>query len=222
MTDTTPELEQIALAPITGAEFDVFAEREHESDEILELIGGVIYDKISGARYQRGRDGNIVQIEGDDDDVPSNAFVSGISSRILVLLTLLLYKLNIAAHVTGEHGGYLVAGQRFAPDVAVLLKSRQAELNRTGYNSMPPDLAVEVDYPSTPASVSNLMIKVGYYLSAGTMVWLVFPANQTVHVYVPSQPPIIVGIDGVLDGGDVLPGLSLPVESIFAPDFKPV
>ena len=38
---------------------------------------------------------------------------------------------------------------------------------------------------------------------------------QIVEVYTPDQDVQVVGIDGTLDGGDVLPGFSLPVREIF-------
>jgi Uma2 family endonuclease len=45
---------------------------------------------------------------------------------------------------------------------------------------------------------------------------LVFPVEQLVEVYVPDKDVELVGIDGTLDGGDVLPGFTLKVSDIFA------
>jgi Uma2 family endonuclease len=47
-------------------------------------------------------------------------------------------------------------------------------------------------------------------------VWVVYPDEQQVVVHSPGQPAQIVNIDGVLDGGDVLPGFTLPLRDIFA------
>jgi len=60
--------------------------------------------------------------------------------------------------------------------------------------------------------------KVVNYLAAGTVVWLVLPETREVEVYIPNKPKQTVGIDGVLDGGDVLPGFTLPVKDIFPED----
>ncbi len=65
-------------------------------------------------------------------------------------------------------------------------------------------------------SLRELRRKVENYLQTGTqIVWLMLPEYQRVEVYFGEQGFIEVGIDGVLDGGDVLPGLTLPVRNIF-------
>ncbi len=54
------------------------------------------------------------------------------------------------------------------------------------------------------------------YLQTGTQtVWLMLPEYRRVEVYFGEQGFIEVGIDGTLDGGDVLPGFTLPVRKIF-------
>jgi hypothetical protein len=42
-----------------------------------------------------------------------------------------------------------------------------------------------------------------------------YPESQSIDVYPPGQPMYTVGIDGVLDGGDVLPGLQIAVKELF-------
>jgi len=61
-------------------------------------------------------------------------------------------------------GGYMVSGERYAPDVAYIAKSRQEKLAERGYNPLPPDLAVEVLSPSSrsnslPGSPSKLVLQ---------------------------------------------------------------
>jgi Uma2 family endonuclease len=60
-----------------------------------------------------------------------------------------------------------------------------------------------------------MRIKVVNYLRAGTTLWMFDPDRKQVEVYSPKYPPITVSLDGVLDGGDVLPGFSLSVREIF-------
>jgi hypothetical protein len=45
-------------------------------------------------------------------------------------------------------------------------------------------------------------------------MWFLFPSSQTINVYTPTETKIL-GIDDTLDGGDVLPGFTLPVRAIF-------
>ncbi len=81
----------------------------------------------------------------------------------------------------------MVSGERYAPDVAYISKKRQPELARVGYNPNPPELAVEVDFPSIYKSQEDLRIKVANYIAAGTLVWVVRPDTKMVEVYAPGQ-----------------------------------
>lgn len=52
-------------------------------------------------------------------------------------------------HVTGADGGYIIgAPHYFVPDVTFISRACQPELPRTGYNPVPPDLAVKVISPT--------------------------------------------------------------------------
>jgi Uma2 family endonuclease len=121
---------------------------------------------------------------------------------------------NDIGYVTGEAGGYIMPdGQVFNPDMGYISKARLPEMP-SREAPMPPDLAVEVMSPTDRKRA--LRRKAERYLEYGTrMVWLVFPDEQMVEVYTPDDDVITVGIDGVLDGGDVLPGFSLAVKEIF-------
>lgn len=184
----------VQMRRMTVEEFDEFAELPENADKMLEYIGGEIVE------------------------VPSNPYASYISSRILRLVGNFVDEHDLG-FVTGEAGGYMVSGERYAPDVAFISKVKQPELARQGYNPNPPDLAVEVDFPSTHESLQNLSIKVANYLAAGTVVWVFKPEHKRVEVFAPGKPVEIFGMDGVLDGGDVLPGFKLAVKAVF-PDEK--
>jgi Uma2 family endonuclease len=61
-----------------------------------------------------------------------------------------------------------------------------------------------------------MRLKAEKYINYGTrMVWLVFPDEQEVEVYLPGEDVKTVKLDGVLDGGAVLPGFALAVRNIF-------
>lgn len=172
----------------TVEDFDRIAALPENADKLLEFIGGEIIE------------------------VPSNAYSSEIAAHILIMVGLYV-KTNKLGHITGEQGGYMVSGERYAPDVAYLAKSRQAQLAKEGYNPTPPDLAVEVVSPSDSSKL--ITVKVGNYLAAGTVVWVVYPEIKEVAVYVPGQPVKIITADGTLDGSPVLPGFTLPMKEIF-------
>src|SRR5262245_2721193 len=89
-------------------------------------------------------------IDGEIIEVPSNAYSSWVASVIISALVIFVRARNLG-YVTGEGGGYKVAGARLAPDAAFVSKARQAALDRQGYNSVAPDLAVEVMSPTDKA-----------------------------------------------------------------------
>jgi Uma2 family endonuclease len=77
-----------------------------------------------------------------------------------------------------------------------------------------PDLAVEVlSESNTPAEMA---IKRRDYFAAGTrLVWQVDPVNRTVGVFTAPDQSIIRDATSVLDGGEVLPGLAVPLADLF-------
>jgi Uma2 family endonuclease len=101
-----------------------------------------------------------------------------------------------------------------SPDAAVVRRDRLAE-PPDSFVPMPPDLAVEVLSPSD--RMADALAKVAMYLQAGTsLVWLVNPTTRTVVVFRSEMDPVTLGESDTLDGGDVLPGFSVPVAEIFA------
>jgi Uma2 family endonuclease len=75
----------------------------------------------------------------------------------------------------------------------------------------PPDLAVEIISPSD--SAEEVHEKALSCLEAGVrLLWVVHPRGRTVTVYAPDRTARVLGNDG----GDVVPGFRLSVQSIFA------
>lgn len=174
---------------ITVEQFDEFIKLPENADKLFEFIGGEIFE------------------------VPSNPLSSEIAITISFFIKLFLRQNNIKGHVTGEAGGYMVSGERYAPDVAYISSEKQAELANDTYNPEPPELAVEVMSPSD--TDKRMLVKVANYLAAGTLVWVVYPASKQVEVYASGKPVQIIGRDGTLDGGNVLKGFELKVSEIF-------
>ncbi len=151
-------------------------------------------------------------IEGKIVEVVSNNY----SSMIASILTGEIYpivKKGKLGWLTGADGGYVVMGERYIPDVAFISMVKQPEPCLLPYNPLPPDLAIEVLSPTNDEQ--DIRIKIVNYLLAGTVVWLVDPFKKYVQVFVPNEPPQTLGIEGVLDGGTVLLGFTLPVKDIF-------
>ncbi|MDQ7026724.1 MAG: Uma2 family endonuclease [Anaerolineae bacterium] len=171
-------------------DFEDFVDLPQNNDKLFEFIGGEIVE------------------------VPSNPYSSKISARITVFIGMYLLQ-NDIGHLTGEAGGYKVSGERYTPDVAVILYDKQKKLARKGYNDNPPDLAVEVMSPSD--NDDKLRIKITNYLAAGTIVWVVDPDEEVVEVYELGKPVRIVEKTGTLTVESILPSFKLAVKDIFPP-----
>ena len=100
----------------------------------------------------------------------------------------------------------------FVPDLVYIAHER---LTPDRYHRAAPDLAVEVLSPDQ--NMARFVEKTHFYLLNGLrLVWVIDPPTQTVVVLAPGQEPRTVTLGDTLDGGDVLPGFSVPVDDIFA------
>jgi len=54
------------------------------------------------------------------------------------------------------------------------------------------------------------------YRAAGTqLIWVISPELRKVAVYLPNNRVQEVDAEGILEGGDILPGLQIPVAALF-------
>ncbi|MCY4525700.1 MAG: Uma2 family endonuclease [Anaerolineaceae bacterium] len=178
----------------TAADFDNFI-ADHVGDEIFEFV-----------------DGKVVQ-------VPSNPWVSDIAGKILFFIRLYFHQRGLPGRVAGADGGFMVNGQRVAPDVAYV--GPEKRFVDRGYNPDPPDLAVEVvSDESNRTELADLQAKLRHYLAAGVTVWVVLPRAQQAEIHRPdadpAQGPVTLGPDDALDAPDILPGFSLPLSELFS------
>ncbi len=175
---------------MTTPEFLAFANAPENADKLLELIDGEIGQK----------DGSFMP--------------SVVAGAICAFIT--QYNLSYkTGRVTSASATYVIGEKdAYTPGAAYISKQRMPE-RPPRECPIPPDFAVEVKSPTD--SKRALRRKAEKYLSAGTrLVWLVFPDDQQVEVYsIHDEDLLPVGIDGILDGRDVLPGFTLAVKDIF-------
>jgi len=58
--------------------------------------------------------------------------------------------------------------------------------------------------------------KMNDYFANGTkLAWLILPEEQSVIILTPDAAPVARGMGETLDGGNVLPGLAVPVAELF-------
>ena len=100
------------------------------------------------------------------------------------------------------------------PDLSFVSRGRFANFDDARFFSGAPDLAVEILSPSNRRG--EMHAKVADYLAAGAhRVWVVDPERRAVTTYRTRLSPRRFEWNASLDGEHVIPGLVIPLESIF-------
>jgi Uma2 family endonuclease len=79
-----------------------------------------------------------------------------------------------------------------------------------------PELAVEVTSPHDLADEQQQKI-IEYFRAGVRLVWAIYPEQRMIHVYDAPDQIRVVTEPGILDGGTVLPGFTLPLDRLFDP-----
>ena len=186
--------QRVRFFPLPGqaTEADV-VEIQAREKRLCELIDGVLVEKPMGFRE------SLLAV------AISTALNNFVSSR----------KMGV---VVGEGGMVrLFPGLVRIPDVAFVSSQRLpgGHVPSEPIPSLVPDLVVEVLSPSnTGAEMSR---KRAEYFEAGVrLVWMVDPDARSVAVFAGPDHSHILREDDLLDGGEVLPGFTLPLRELFA------
>jgi len=100
-----------------------------------------------------------------------------------------------------------------APDVAFVRRERLPTPEPIGFPVLAPDLVIEVLSPGERPG--ELLAKIADWLSAGTrLVWVIDPERRLARVYRHDGTERIVAAEETLDGEDVVPGFSCPLNAI--------
>lgn len=171
---------------VTADEFEVFIDRPENSDRLFEFINGEIIEKM-----------------------PGRTLISFYRELITVAVHIFCRQHNIPCYTSGEAGAYRILGNTVVPDFAY----KHTPMSNEYPDPEPPEWAVEVISPTDIAE--NISAKRRIYIEAGILYWEMYPKFQTIDVYEPNEPMKTYRINDVLDGGDVMPGFSLPLKEIF-------
>ena len=151
--------------------------------------------------------------------VVSEPFPTLRHDRIRGRIERLLYA-HVTKHALGEifcDVGYLLAERPDTvrgPDVSFVSEARLQGIDERRWFRGAPDLAVEILSPSN--RLGEIHAKIADYLAAGArLCWVVDSERRRVAVYRQILFPTHLSPGDLLDGGDVLPGFEVSVDSLF-------
>jgi Uma2 family endonuclease len=184
----------------------------------LEIMDGVKKLLTAEELFKLGDIGPCELVEGE---LIMMSPTSGEHGEIVALITTALSNFarpNRLGHVLAGEAGTLIKRDPDTVrgvDVMFYAAGRLDSVDRRKYLPLPPDLAIEVVSPED--RWNDVELKVTEYLDAGVrLVWVVDPHTRTVRVYKPGWEMRRLAVGDTLDGGDVLPGFTMPVGDLFA------
>ena len=164
-------------------------------------------------------DGNRYElVEGELITMPPAGYGHGrveltVGSRLLAFVR----ERGLGEVVVGDVGFVLARRPDtvLAPDVAFVRRDRVPPPGQEHkFAELAPDLAVEVVSPSDRQA--DVAAKARRWVQAGVrVVWVVHPERRTVTVYEPGDLVTVIGEDGDIDGGELLPGFRVAVSELF-------
>lgn len=179
---------------ISPADFMALLDTPAAADRLLELIDGVVMEKMTTEEH------------------------SVCTLNIIFHLQLYLRATRAGRVVSEVHHRAPDTETILLPDAAVHTAARP--VSTRGAVPRFPDLAVEVK--SRANTLTDLYAKAALYLAHGTqIVWIVIPSKRLVQVITPDSNEIYDMTD-TLTGGGVLPGFTLAVAAIFEDTQPPI
>jgi Uma2 family endonuclease len=180
-----------------------------------EAAGLVTADDLLQSTELRGRH---ELIEGRLVEVPPAGYEHGNRAAVMIYFLVDYARSTRRGRVQTSETGYRTRQDERtvrAPDASFMPFTKvPAEQKPQGYLDIPPDVVVEVISPYD--SAEEVEQKTQEWLNFGVlMVVNVYPVSQRIHVFRTDASPVILTIDNTLDGGDVLPGFSVPIRQLF-------
>jgi Uma2 family endonuclease len=188
-------LERICFTPPPGTatERDLRAALRR-SDRLYELVDGTLVEKTMGL---------------------SESMIAG---QVLIEIGLFARQHDLGMPAGADGTVRLLKGLVRIPDVSFFCwdKLPGRVLPSRPIPDLFPDLAVEVlSDDNTPKEMQRKLRE--YFLAGVRLVWMIDPRRRTAEVYTgPEAPAATLDVTGALDGGDVLPGFTLPLADLFA------
>jgi Uma2 family endonuclease len=190
--DVAPERVRMRPLPGQATEADLIRIQAHEKRH-YELVDGVLVEKIMGA--------------------PQSCITSVLDRRVGTFVE----DRDLGFVMLPDGPTRLLKGLVRMPDLSFVSWERMPsrEYPATAIAGVVPNLAVEVlSEGNTPAEIQRKLKE--YFLAGVELAWVVDPFKRTVAVHTAPDRVRRLAEEGMLDGGSVLPGFTLPVKDLFA------
>lgn len=188
----SPRRIRVRPSPGRATEQDVL-DIERREGRLYELVDGVLVEKVMG--YAE----------------------SSLAIDLLLLLSSFLQEHDLG-NLAGPDGSLRpIPGCVRMPDISFVSWDRLPDrsIPQKAILDMAPDLAVEV--LSSGNTKGEMALKIREYFLGGTrLVWVVDPKKRCVRVYTAPDESRLLTEGQTLEGGDVLPGLKIPLRQLFA------
>lgn len=185
-------LSRIRFSPAPGTAVEEDVVRIHERERgLCELVDGTLVEKTMGS-WESSIAAELIRLLGNHNAETRRGVV--LSSDGMVRLAPGLIRIPDVSFISWDR----LRG-RSLPDQPVLTSV--------------PDLAVEI--LSRGNTEEEMTSKLQHYLDAGVrLIWYIDPRAESARIYRGSLDAEIISIEQSLDGGDVLPGFTLPLREL--------
>jgi Uma2 family endonuclease len=187
-----PKRVRLKPAPGKATERDVITLHDR-TNRLFELIDGVLVEKVMGF------------------------LESSLAIHVGYLLATFLEEHDLGILAGPDGTLRLMPGLVRIPDISFVSWTRLPGrvLPIEPIPDLIPDLAVEVLSKGNTKGEMQRKLK-EYFLTGVQLVWFVDPQTRTIQVYTAPDQDVTLAEGQILDGGEVLPGLALPVSKVFA------
>jgi Uma2 family endonuclease len=151
-------------------------------------------------------------VDGEIRVSPAGARHGQVIVRLTVRLGAFVAQARLGDVFDSSTGYRLRGGNVRSPDASFVSAKRLPRVPE-GFLELAPDLAVEVLSPED--NPREVLDKVGEYLAAGVrLVWVIDPRASRAASYRSLTDVHEIGLDGTLDGEELLPGFRCPLSDL--------
>jgi Uma2 family endonuclease len=178
--------------PGTATEKDLIALHDR-TDRLYELVDGTLVEKVMG--YPEG----------------------SLAAELIKRLGWFIDQHDLGILAGADATMRLMPGLVRLPDLSFVSwdKLPERQVPTDPIPKLAPDLAVEVlSQGNTPKEMKRKLRE--YFFSGVRLVWFVSPQQRTVEVFTAPDQSHTLTEDQTLNGGEVLPGFTLPLRELFA------